>query len=112
MGLPTPAEKLQVISQIAQSRPEFFVKTIADVTSAIKAEIMQAIHHEALSIAGDRASFRATNYNFYTFKAKAKEKDERIGELIAYFATTEGKKDYTQILADTKQKMNAVVAAQ
>lgn len=94
------AERVAVLAGVAKSNPSYFVNTIADYESTMKVALLQALDMKVISFDGDRASFPRTNFAFYTFRAK--HRDKRIEELAAFLITPEGKQAYDEMIIEAE----------
>ncbi len=88
-------EKFNVLLGIATTRPSFYKKMVDDITVSIKIHVTQGRELGVLSVDGDGPSFMETGRVFAKFKAKTVEK--RFDELVNYFISKEGEKDYKEL---------------
>lgn len=91
----TYAQKCVSLIHLADTIPDSFVKSIADVKNVYVAAINEALQLNALNIAGDVASFPSTGNSFLKLESRTPEK--KVEELVKFFLVSEGSTAWAQL---------------
>lgn len=92
------SDKLLALMTTAQTRPEFFLNTVANFNKEAIVNIRTAIEFNILSTVEKNAIFLNTNAKFFEFTQK--DQVSRHEELAEYFLIPEGAMSYSNLLIE------------
>lgn len=87
-------EQVRSLVFSAKADPKLFLQTIHSKTQEIRVEILQARQMSVISLDGESASFVQNGHAFLDLVEE--DDSDRIEELIRYFLSPEGERDYKQ----------------
>lgn len=100
------ARKILAITTFSKENPVKFLSHFESQTAVCRANVAEAVQHNIIDVSGKKAILNDGKKELYEFKAT--NKDDKFGELVLHFLSSEGAKSYETVLIKTEaeKKLN------